>query len=357
VKIPSGLGEGATFHRDLIVIGTSAGGFALLRELVAKLPADFGAAVFVVMHTAPDGPGFLAEILGGISKVPVMFPKDGQTIETGRVYVAPPDHHILVDPGRILVVRGPRENQFRPAIDPLFRSAAAHYGRRVIGVILSGLLDDGASGLLAVKQCGGVAVVQDPKEADFPEMIVNARRAVPPDYTVSVKALPELFARLMQEPLKGRGQIEEQAARVKIEADLASMRRTGAAEVNGLGKLSRLVCPECNGALWELHDPNVLRYRCHIGHAFSAESLAADQSQALERALSVALRTLDDSAALAGRLASEAEEQNRLQTALIFRRRAGEARKNGDTLRAILQQQNSLRLPPENRDLPRLPNG
>lgn len=330
--------------RDIIVIGASAGGLQLLRKLAAAFPPDLKAAVFVVMHTAPDGPGYLAEILGTVSKIPALFPKDGDVITPRRIYVAPPDHHMMLDGNRILVVRGPRENRFRPAIDPLFRSAAVHYGPRAIGVILSGMLDDGASGLLAIKQCGGITVVQDPVEADYPEMIENAQLAVAPDFTISVSAMPDLFAKLMSEPVRMNNHDKSPEERLRIEADLAAVRRTGAENTAALGKLSRLVCPECSGSLWEVDDEHILRFRCHIGHAFSAQSLAADQSSALERALSIALRTMDDTAALAGRLAQEAEHKDRTQSALMFRHRRDEAKQNADLIRGILAEQESLRL-------------
>ena len=337
--------------RDIIVIGASSGGLALLRKLAASLPADFPAAVFIVMHTAPDGPGFLADILAAGSKMPASFPKDGDPIKPGRIYVAPPDHHVLLDSQTIVVVRGPRENRFRPAIDPLFRSAAVNHGARVIAVILSGMLDDGASGMDAVKQCGGVAVVQNPAEAEFPDMILNACAAVKPDHAVSVDAMPALFAKLIEEPVTMSDDQMQAADRVRIEADLAALRRTGAAEVQALGTLSRLVCPECNGSLWEVKDEHILRFRCHIGHAFSAHSLAVDQANALERALSIALRTLDDTAALAGRLAGEAEKSGRAQSAVIFQRRRDEALENAEVVRKVLADQRSLRAQPEEEPL------
>jgi two-component system chemotaxis response regulator CheB len=208
------------------------------------------------------------------------------------------------------------------------------------------LLDDGAAGLLAVKQCGGVAVVQDPVEADFPDMIHSAQRAVTPDYCIPVEAMPALLAKLIKEPVPARDEDPGQAKRLEIEAGLVGLRRDGAKEVAMLGKTSRLVCPECNGTLWELDDEGVLRFRCHIGHAYTAGSLAADQADALERALGVALRTLDDTAALSGRLADEAEAHKRVQSALVFRRRSEEARRNAETVREILAQQKSLRPQP-----------
>jgi two-component system, chemotaxis family, protein-glutamate methylesterase/glutaminase len=343
--------------RDVVVVGTSAGGLGLLRQLVGALPAGFPASLFIVMHTSAEGPAILPEILAQRSALPVRFPQDGDPIEPGHVFVAPPDHHVLLDPGKIVVVRGPRENRFRPAIDPLFRSAAVHYGPRVIGIILSGMLDDGASGLHAVKQCGGVAVVQDPSEADYPEMIHSARRAVEPDYCVRVGAMPDLLAKLTNEPVTMDEQTPTPDVRLRIETDIAATRRTGAKETAAIGKLSRLVCPECSGALWEVQDEHVLRFRCHVGHAFSSESLAADQSDALERALFVALRTLDDSAALAARLAAEAETNQRAQSALMFRRRSEEAKGNAEIIRKILTREARLDDPARDRQRVRAGNG
>lgn len=336
----SGRGE---VTRDIVVIGASADGLPFLRKLLAALPVDFPAAVFVVMHTTPDGPAFSAEILANTSPMAARFPLDRDPVEKGKILIAPPDHHLLLDPGAVLVVRGPRENCFRPAIDPLFRSAAVHYGPQVIAVLLGGLLDDGAAGLAAVRRCGGVTIVQDPAEANFPDRVLSARQAADPDYSARVDAMAALLEKLVGEPAKITGDHTSATPRLQIEADLAATRRRGAEELEQLGKASRFVCPECNGALWEIEDERILRFRCHIGHAFSSESLASEQSEAVERALGIALRTLDDTAALSGRLAEEARENHRTQSALIFQRRSEEAKSNADLLRRVIIDQQKLK--------------
>src|SRR4051812_33241997 len=188
---------------DIIVIGASAGGVETLKQLVAGLPAELPAAVFVVLHVTPNGPGYLPRILEKAGPLPVCSPKDGDGIANGRIYVAPPDHHMLVEPGRLRVVRGPKENRHRPAVDPLFRSAAWAYGPRVIGVVLSGTLDDGAAGLWAIKSCGGVAVVQDPEDALFGEMPASALACVDADHVAPLEEIPLLLAELVRSPATG----------------------------------------------------------------------------------------------------------------------------------------------------------
>src|SRR3954470_2925577 len=181
---------------DIIVIGASAGGVETLKALVRGLPAELPAAVFVVLHVAPGGPGYLPQILAKAGPLPASFPEDGEAIANGRIYVAPPDHHLLLEPGRVRVVRGPKENRHRPAADPLFRSAAWAYGPRVIGVVLSGTLDDGAAGLWAIKSCGGVAIVQDPEDALFDEMPASALASVDADHVAPLEELPLILAEL-----------------------------------------------------------------------------------------------------------------------------------------------------------------
>jgi two-component system, chemotaxis family, protein-glutamate methylesterase/glutaminase len=330
-------------QRDIVVIGASAGGLKPARRLLSALPSDFPASIFLTLHTSAQAPGLLAEILDAAGPLLARFPSDGEIIQEGRVYVAPVDHHMLVDPGKVVVVRGPKENRFRPAIDPLFRSAAVHYGPRVIGVILSGMLDDGAAGLVAVRQCGGVAIVQDPREAEFPDMILNAQAAAAPQHCVPVAEMASLIAKLVKENVKMPTDESTTAARLRIEADLAAMRGGGnKRELSKLGKLSTLVCPECNGALWEMEDAHILRYRCHIGHAYAAESLAADQTDALERALGIALRTLEDTASLSRRLAAEAQQHRRTRSHLLFLQRSEEAESNAEIIRNVLQKQKPI---------------
>src|SRR5688572_11570392 len=186
---------------DIIVIGGSAGAVEALTRLVAGLPADLPAAVFIAIHTTPTTPSLLPKILSRAGPLPAAHPRDGDGIERGRIYIPPPDHHLLLDEDRVRIVRGPKENGHRPALDPMFRTAAVRYGRRVVGVVITGMLDDGTAGLLAIKQRGGIAVVQNPNEALFPGMPLSAIQNVDVDHVLHLNEIPPLLARLAGEPV------------------------------------------------------------------------------------------------------------------------------------------------------------
>jgi Chemotaxis response regulator containing a CheY-like receiver domain and a methylesterase domain len=187
---------------DIIVIGASMGGIETLSNLVAQFPEDLPAAIFIVVHIAPNGPGVLAQILDRTGPLTAKLAENGESIRHGRIYVAPPDHHLLVKQGFIRVTRGPRENRSRPAIDPLFRSAAVAYGSRVIGVILTGFQNDGTAGLITIKRCGGVAVVQEPKDALALDMPQSALDSVEVDHCLAVSGMGAVLDRLAREPVK-----------------------------------------------------------------------------------------------------------------------------------------------------------
>lgn len=293
-------------NHDIIVIGTSAGGVEALKVLVKDLPSDFEAAIFVVIHVPPTSPGLIPSILDSAGPLPVTSPADGEAIQVGHIYVAPPDCHLLVERDRMRVTRGPKENRARPAIDPLFRSAARAYGPRVVGVILTGMLDDGVAGLLAVKQRGGMAVVQDPRDALFPDMPDNALRVVKDvDWVLPLREIAPLLTRLAAEevamegdqPISEQLEIEDQFARAEIPPVEA---------MDKLGTPSVYTCPDCHGTLWEIHDKGALRFRCRVGHAYSAESFMNAHAANLEDALWIAMRTLEESASLNRRLAERA---------------------------------------------------
>jgi two-component system chemotaxis response regulator CheB len=312
--------------RDIVVIGTSAGGVETLKRLAATLPVDFPAAIFVVLHVPAHSPGYLPAILQKSGPLPASFPEDGMAFRPGQIYVAPPDHHLLLAPGRVRVVRGPKENRHRPAIDPLFRSAAWAYGPRVVGVILSGTLDDGAAGLWAVKSCGGVAVVQDPDDALYPEMPASALAVVDVDHTVPLLRLAPLLGELARHPTgsgrrdepdpqdepnpqdEPRRQDDPQTERLKWETEFALMERD-IDDMKSLGEPSAFSCPSCHGPLWELHDGALERYRCHVGHGFSPGSLLAEQAKDVEQALYSALRALEENGAIARRIAARYGDQ------------------------------------------------
>jgi two-component system chemotaxis response regulator CheB len=278
-------------NHDILLLGASAGGVDALATLCRGLPGDLPAAVLVVQHIAPTTRSVMPEILSRAGHLPALHARDGERFQTGHVYIAPPDHHLLVsEDGRHLRLRrGPVENRVRPAIDALFRSAAVACGPRVVGVVLSGLLDDGTAGLRAVKACGGVSVVQDPADAAWPDMPRNALEGDSPDYCVPLAGMAALLDRLARSPAgPGRPVPPRLATEARIaEQEIADM----AGRSEELGPPSVLSCPGCGGVLNRIEDGKTMRFRCQIGHAYGAESLAAAQVDALDEALAAAVRT------------------------------------------------------------------
>jgi two-component system chemotaxis response regulator CheB len=320
-------------QRDLVVIGASAGGVEALRTLASSLPEDFPAALAVVLHVSPYGGSALPAILGRAGPLPVRHAQHGQPIKAGEVHVAPPDFHLIVHDGHLALSRGPRENGHRPAADVLFRTAARSLGTRVVGVVLSGALDDGTAGLAAVNERGGVTVVQDPAEAMYPGMPASAMANVPVDHVVEAKQLADLLVRLCTED-------------VQATAPLPSQLLTKEAAVAGFddqaleqppGDPAGFSCPDCNGVLYEIHEGDLLRYRCRVGHAWSAESLLAQQSVALEGALWMALRSLEEKAELSRQLAQRAGERGNQLSAERFQSAADEAGHAATLVREMLE--------------------
>ncbi|HJU94109.1 MAG TPA: chemotaxis protein CheB [Pyrinomonadaceae bacterium] len=324
--------------RDTIVIGASAGGVQAITRLVADLPSDLPAAVFIVLHIPSYGPSLLPEILTRDSRLPVAHATDGEEIRWGKIYVAPPDHHLLIENGRTELVRGPRENLHRPSIDALFRSAARTAGPRVIGVVLTGARDDGRVGMRAIKQRGGIAIIQDPAEAPFPSMPLSVMHEIKVDYSLPLHQIAPSLDELSRETAEeeGRYQVPDE---IEIEARIAEQKMEGdelLASVEKLGKVSKLTCPDCNGALWEINDVDMLRYRCHVGHAFSAESLSEGQAEMIEIALWSAVRALEEKTVLARRIVERARKANQNRAARLFEKRAEEAEAHGSMIRQLL---------------------
>jgi two-component system, chemotaxis family, protein-glutamate methylesterase/glutaminase len=299
--------------RAVVVIGASAGGVEALRELVAALPADLPAAVLVVLHVSAGAPSVLPSILARRAALPVTHARGDETVLAGHVYVAPPDQHLLLADGCTSVLRGPRENGVRPAVDPLFRSAAQAYGHRAIGVILSGTLDDGTLGLGVIKRAGGVAVVQDPADAMFDGMPRSACERVAVDHVVPLAEMGPLLARLARQVTSTQDITEGSTVadrRHVDEIERGEERREidgGARQNEGLGgEVSGFTCPECHGALWEMRDGAVVRYRCRVGHAYAEAALQDAKGVSIEAALWTALTALDEQAALTWRMAQRA---------------------------------------------------
>lgn len=279
-------------HRDIVVIGASAGGVEALQKLLGGLLPTLPVAVFVVLHMPPYQRSELAAILARATAWPVVEASDGAPVVRGKVCVAVPDHHLLFDQERLRVTRGPKENRTRPAIDVLFRSAAFNFGPRVIGIILTGTLDDGTAGLWAVKDRGGIAIVQSPAEAVFASMPESALRHVAVDVVLPILDISAAIATFAAETLP---ETERPAAPLmEIETRIAMNEDALNDGELQLGPLSRYTCPECNGTLVRLVEESVVRYRCHVGHAYSEQTLLGQVTEQVDIAFSQALRAIED---------------------------------------------------------------
>jgi two-component system chemotaxis response regulator CheB len=331
--------HGATeIWRDIVVIGASAGGLEAACALLGALPADLGAAILMTLHTAPDSPGNAANVLARAGPLPVVYPDDGAEIRHGCVMLAPPDLHLVVDGSQVRLLRGPRENGVRPAVDPLFRSAARSYGPRVVGVLLSGALDDGTHGLLEIKRGGGLAVVQDPKEAAFPCMALSGLRNVDVDRVLPAKGIAQWIARLAA-PHDGESRI--------VPADA----RAAAQELQGIPPAppAAITCPECGGALRDASEGDLVRFQCHVGHAYNGENLLVEHGESVERALWTALRILEEASALRLDMASRAFVRGLHGLEQGYRRQATEFERRASLIRAVLERETPTASPLERR--------
>ena len=326
--------------KDIVVVGASAGGIEALRTLVSVLPADFPASIFVVLHTGPDSPGLLDQILQRVSLIPVRNPTDKEQIQPNRIYVAPPDHHLLIEPGTICLSKGPKENRFRPAIDPLFRSAAQTYGPKVIGVILTGGLDDGTAGLWAVKRLGGTAVVQDPNDALFPSMPASALQHVDVDHRLALVEIGPLLTQLVQTTADG-GRRYEMPEHLDIEVRIAKQDQGIELDIRELWEKSSYTCPECHGVLLQLKEGGRARFRCHTGHAFSADALLADITESVEESLWTTIRNIEESVMLMRHMAKYVKDHDPV-TATEFLRKAEEAKMRSDLVREAVKNHEEL---------------
>jgi two-component system chemotaxis response regulator CheB len=283
----------------VIVIGASSGGVSALLELAACLPADLPAVVGVVLHVGSRD-SILPELMTARGPLKAVHPADGDLLVPGRIYVAPPDLHMQFSASRVELFRGPRENHARPAIDPLFRSVAIHWGDRAIGVILTGDLDDGTAGLAAIKSAGGKAIVQDPDTALEQSMPASALANVDVDHCLPLQGIAPELMRLVQQPASGGHPVPEILVREKAVFEGKDVFEN----LKEMAHPSTLTCPDCGGALWELKQTRPLRYRCHTGHAFTARSLQNSQAQVTEHALWSSVRSLQEREVLLRRLAS-----------------------------------------------------
>lgn len=320
---------------DIIVVGTSAGGVEALTRLVGGLSPNLPASLFVVMHIPAYAPSALPQILSRAGVLPAEHPTDGEAIAQGRIYAAPPGAHLLVEQGRIRLLAGPRENRHRPAIDPLFRSAALTYGPRVVGVVLTGALNDGTAGLLAIKRQGGVAVVQDPAEALASGMPASALAHVTVDHCLKLAEMPRYLEQIAREPAAPPENYPAPDD-LRQEVAIVSLHPETRTDSGDLGSLSRYTCPDCKGPLWEIHDGQLLRFRCQVGHAFSDEALVDAQAHAVEDALWTALETLEQRLDIVRRLVIRAREQGQMASAKRFEEQLRDMTAKTRTLRTAL---------------------
>ncbi len=318
----------------VVVVGASAGGVEALSGLFNALAIDLPAAFLVVLHIPAHAQSELDRILGRATTMPVTMPEDDALIEAGRIYVASPDRHLLVENGRIRVTRGPKECRVRPAIDVLFRSAATAYGDRVIGVVLSGTLDDGTAGLWAIKDGYGLALVQDPAEASFASMPQSAIDHVRVDLVGGVEALAmKINASFSEQPQRA---LASASPRHVVENLIAAEGNGLQAGVMNLGKVSKYTCPDCHGVLVQLEEGSIVRFRCHTGHAFSLRTLLAEINESIDTGLWDTLRAIEERVMLLEQTASLAEAAGRLDEAQRCRSQAEEAKRRLKPIRELV---------------------
>jgi two-component system chemotaxis response regulator CheB len=317
--------------RDIIVIGASAGGVDALRQVASGLPSDLHAAVFVVIHLLPEADSMLPAILARAGPLPAKHPKDGEKIQPGIVYVAPPNLHLILLDGHVRLSHGPRQNRHRPSVDTLFRSAAYSYGPRVIGAVLTGSLADGAAGLRSIQGRGGATIVQDPDEAQFPGMpraalMMGANECLP---------LAEIAPRMVRLTAE-EGPRGVPAASKELEMEIKHDQGDLTVDLDSIGKPSYFTCPECHGTLWEIPEGAGMRYRCRVGHGYSAEGLIEHMDETLEDSLWAATRSLMENAHLKERVANRLIEKGNDDIGESLRMQAAQTRRHAETIRRLV---------------------
>ena len=314
--------------REIVAIGGSAGSVEVVRQICRALPADLPACILIAVHIGSIGRNLLAHILDSGGALPASTAVDGEPVQNGRIYVAPADHHLLLEGRTVRLGRGPRENMSRPAIDPLFRSAGISAGPRAIGVLLSGMLNDGASGLADLKRCGGVTVVQSPLDAAESEMPRTALLASDVDYRAASGELADLITRLVQ---AAPGADFAPPASVALEVAIAMGRASDTALIAEIADPAPLACPGCGGVLSQIRR-SPLRFRCQVGHGYTAEALAQEQEGSVDEALRIAMRVVGDRAVLMEKMALDALQAGRSAAAGAFEDRAREYRRHAAVL-------------------------
>lgn len=324
----------------VVVIGASAGGFEAIKKIVKDLPSDFRPPIFIVWHTGADVQGVMPGVLSKINTIPVAHAIHNEMVVPNRIYIAPPDHHLLLENGYVRLAHGPKENYFRPAVDPLFRSAAYTYGSRVIGIVLSGGLDDGTAGLWRIKNNGGSTIVQDPDDAEARSMPESALREVEIDYCAPVSEIAALLTKIEAEKISTTTIITDK--KTELENRSTTGDKQAARKSFEMGELSPFTCPDCRGVLSKIVDGSIQRFRCHTGHAFSAETLLETLNRRVENDLYTALAGMDESIWLLNHMGDHLAEINHTQQAAVYFIKAKETAGHSDAVRATIKNYKQL---------------
>lgn len=319
--------------RDVIAIGCSAGGLEALGQIVQELPADLRAAVVIVQHIAPSATPYLVNLLQRQTQLPVSWVEQGALMQPGRIYVAPPDHHVLFVNNHFSLSSGPPENHVRPSIDKMFRSAAATHGSRVVGTLLTGMMHDGVAGLRAIQEAGGHTIVQDPADAAYPELPGRALSAMTPNRVLPVDQIGRTLATLAGEPVPPR----PLPAKVRFEAEIDARGTVDPEMLTKLGPQTPISCPDCHGPTWFVQGETPPRVRCHLGHANTAREILAAGAVQVETAMWAAIRALNDRAVTFDLLAADAQGMGLTDVAEAHTVRAKEVRKQAEVARAFMQ--------------------
>jgi two-component system chemotaxis response regulator CheB len=331
--------ESEMANRDVLAIGTSAGGVEALLFLAKRLPKNFPAAILVTIHLPSQARSSLDEILSRAGPLPATFAEQGASVAKGRIFIAPPGRHLLLDGDTLSLGVGPHENNVRPAVDPMLRSAAVCCGYRAVGAVLTGTQDDGASGLWVMNQCGGITVIQDPKDAAFPEMPLNALQRAKPQHIVKLADMPALLERLVHQ---SAGQPTPAPKSLQYEVEVARSGHSTMNDMDRIGRRSVLTCPDCQGTMWEIDEDDLVRYRCHVGHAYTEETMALGLEENLRRALGSALRALDERIALAEKLKRQASQHGNHKLAQHWNSRRKEFETEADVIRQAIKRADDI---------------
>ena len=320
--------------KRVFVLGASAGGRKILTTVLEAIPRTIEAAFLIVVHGSSEIASIYPKVLSQKIALKVEEAQNELKINSGTVYIAKPNHHLFVEKGEIFLSNGPRENRFRPSIDVLFRSAAVAYGNTCVGILLTGRLNDGTAGLEAIKKCGGLALIQNPATAEYSDMPSNAAQTVEIDYVVNVEDLGNVIQKIMDEKLPENKKLPASVVR---ENTIATKISSEIALEDNLGHQVPISCSSCGGPLWKIEDSKVNRYRCHVGHAFTEEALLESQNDALEEALWVAMRTLEEKKMLLVRVKKDYNSKGIKAMAATHSEQIKEVQQQISTLRKVLQ--------------------